>query len=127
MGKLGIREAIQRDMERDMIRKEAEANGQVTEDDMEEDDAVPELLPKHFEEAVRQARRSVSDRDLAQYSSFAQNLQQLELTLLLGVDLLLDLHSPIDQVGLAHQAEPLQLLMMTKRTCIVNTCLYFYF
>jgi len=74
--KLGIREAIQRDMERDMIRKEAEANGQVTDDDMEEDDAVPELLPRHFEEAVRQARRSVSDRDLAQYSSFAQNLQQ---------------------------------------------------
>merc|ERR1711937_1135822 len=74
--KLGIREAIQRDMEREMIRKEAEANGQVTEDDFEEEDSVPELLPKHFEEAVRQARRSVSDRDLAQYSSFAQNLQQ---------------------------------------------------
>merc|ERR1712022_100272 len=74
--KLGIREAIQRAMEREMIRKEAEANGQVTEDDMEEEDSVPELLPKHFEEAVRQARRSVSDRDLAQYSSFAQNLQQ---------------------------------------------------
>merc|ERR1712022_46214 len=74
--KLGIREAIQRDMEREMIRKEAEANGQVTEDDMEEEDSVPELLPKHFEEAVRQARRSVSDRDLAHYSSFAQNLQQ---------------------------------------------------
>merc|ERR1711998_172736 len=74
--KLGIREAIQRDMEREMIRKEAEAIGQVTEDDMEEEDSVPELLPKHFEEAVRQARRSVSDRDLAQYSSFAQNLQQ---------------------------------------------------
>lgn len=74
--KLGIREAIQRDMERDMIRQEAEANGQVTEDDFEEEDSVPELLPKHFEEAVRNARRSVSDRDLAQYSSFAQNLQQ---------------------------------------------------
>merc|ERR1712022_11256 len=74
--KLGIRESIQREMERDMIRKEAEANGQVTEDDMEEEDSVPELLPRHFEEAVRQARRSVSDRDLAQYSSFAQNLQQ---------------------------------------------------
>merc|ERR1712093_372735 len=74
--KLGIREAIQRDMEREMIRKEAEANGQVTEDDFEEEDSVPELMPKHFEEAVRQARRSVSDRDLAQYSSFAQNLQQ---------------------------------------------------
>merc|ERR1711968_221555 len=82
--KLGIREAIQRDMERDMIRKEAEANGQVTEDDMEEDDAVPELLPKHFEEAVRQARRSVSDRDLAQYSSFAQNLQQARANITSG-------------------------------------------
>merc|ERR1711968_70406 len=74
--KLAIREDIMRSVERDMIRKEAEANGQVTEDDMEEEDSVPELLPKHFEEAVRQARRSVSDRDLAQYSSFAQNLQQ---------------------------------------------------
>merc|ERR1711916_103180 len=82
--KLGIREAIQRDMERDMIRKEAEANGQVTEDDMEEDYAVPELLPRHFEEAVRQARRSVSDRDLAQYSSFAQNLQQARANITSG-------------------------------------------
>merc|ERR1712023_581941 len=74
--RLSVLKAILRDMERDLIRKEAEANGQVTDDDMEEDDAVPELLPRHFEEAVRQARRSVSDRDLAQYSSFAQNLQQ---------------------------------------------------
>merc|ERR1711991_242245 len=74
--RLSVLKAVLRDMERDMIRKEAEANGQVTDDDMEEDDAVPELLPRHFEEAVRQARRSVSDRDLAQYSSFAQNLQQ---------------------------------------------------
>ena len=31
---------------------------------------------KHFEQAVRGARRSVSDRDLAQYASFAQTLQQ---------------------------------------------------
>ena len=38
----------------------------------------PHLLPhaRHFEEAVRNARRSVSDRDLQQYSSFAQTLQQ---------------------------------------------------
>merc|ERR1711988_1347441 len=82
--KLGIREAIQRDMERDMIRKEAEANGQVTEDDMEEDDQVPEIMPAHFEEAVRNARRSVSDRDLAQYSSFAQTLQQSRAQLTSG-------------------------------------------
>lgn len=73
--KLAIRESIQRDMEREQIRKEAEADGVAT-DDVEEDDPVPELMPRHFEEAVRNARRSVSDRDLAQYSSFAQNLQQ---------------------------------------------------
>merc|ERR1711971_1286547 len=35
-----------------------------------------EILPRHFENAVRNARRSVSDRDLAQYASFAQTLQQ---------------------------------------------------
>jgi len=74
--KLAIRENIQRDMERESIKKEAEANGIVADDDFEEEDSVPELMPKHFEEAVRNARRSVSDRDLAQYSSFAQNLQQ---------------------------------------------------
>ena len=37
---------------------------------------MPEILSRHFEYAVRQARRSVSDRDLAQYASFAQTLQQ---------------------------------------------------
>ena len=37
---------------------------------------MPEILPRHFEVAVRQARRSVSDRDLAQYASFASTLQQ---------------------------------------------------
>jgi transitional endoplasmic reticulum ATPase len=37
---------------------------------------MPEILRKHFEAAVRHARRSVSDRDLAQYASFAQTLQQ---------------------------------------------------
>merc|ERR1712134_144480 len=47
------------------------------EDDEDEDeDMMPEILPRHFESAVRQARRSVSDRDLAQYASFAQTLQQ---------------------------------------------------
>jgi transitional endoplasmic reticulum ATPase len=45
-------------------------------DDEEDEDTMPEILPKHFEAAVRQARRSVSDRDLAQYASFAQTLQQ---------------------------------------------------
>lgn len=64
-------------MERERLRGEA---GEAMED-VEEEDTVPEILPRHFEDAVRNARRSVSDRDLAQYSSFAQNLQQVRRAL----------------------------------------------
>jgi len=74
--KLAIREDITRSMEREKIREDAEREGQVMDTDVEEIDEVPEILASHFEEAVRNARRSVSDRDLAQYSSFAQTLQQ---------------------------------------------------
>merc|ERR1712174_124121 len=74
--KLAIREEIERDIERERMKEE---NGEDMDDDDEEDEAedtMPEILPTHFEAAVRQARRSVSDRDLAQYASFAQTLQQ---------------------------------------------------
>lgn len=73
--KLAIREEIERDIERQRIKAEA---GDMEEDDDGDDDEdlMPEILPRHFEVAVRQARRSVSDRDLAQYASFAQTLQQ---------------------------------------------------
>merc|ERR1712157_364913 len=74
--KLAIREEIERDIERDRMREES---GEMEEDDDDDDadgDTMPEILPRHFEIAVRQARRSVSDRDLAQYASFAQTLQQ---------------------------------------------------
>lgn len=73
--KLAIREEIERDLERQRM-KEAEGGDMEDDDDDEEEDTMPEILPKHFEAAVRQARRSVSDRDLAQYASFAQTLQQ---------------------------------------------------
>jgi transitional endoplasmic reticulum ATPase len=83
--KLAIREDIMRNIEREQIRKEAESQGVMQNDDeVDEDDLVPEILPRHFEEAVRNARRSVSDRDLAQYSSFAQNLQQSRSQLTTG-------------------------------------------
>lgn len=71
--KLAIREEIERDIERSRLAEEA---GEEMEDDEDDDDLMPEILPAHFENAVRQARRSVSDRDLAQYASFAQTLQQ---------------------------------------------------
>merc|ERR1712100_158282 len=74
--KIAIRENIARDIERERIRAQAEAEGMIVDDQEENDDTMPEIMPRHFEEAVRHARRSVSDRDLAQYSSFAANLQQ---------------------------------------------------
>lgn len=71
--KLAIREEIERDIERQRIKAEA---GDMEDDGDDDEDLMPEILSKHFEAAVRQARRSVSDRDLAQYASFAQTLQQ---------------------------------------------------
>merc|ERR1712232_132515 len=73
--KLAIREEIERDIERERMREDAGEDMEQDEDD-EEGDTMPEILPTHFESAVRQARRSVSDRDLAQYASFAQTLNQ---------------------------------------------------
>ncbi len=73
--KLAIREDIMRSMEREKIREDAIREGLEMETEVEEVDEVPEIMPAHFEDAVRNARRSVSDRDLAQYSSFAQTLQ----------------------------------------------------
>merc|ERR1711887_3205 len=75
--KLAIREEIERDIERQRIKAESgDMEDDDDDDEDEEEDMMPEILPKHFESAVRQARRSVSDRDLAQYASFAQTLQQ---------------------------------------------------
>uniref|UniRef100_A0A8C4QSH2 Valosin containing protein n=1 Tax=Eptatretus burgeri TaxID=7764 RepID=A0A8C4QSH2_EPTBU len=44
--------------------------------DVEDDDPVPEIRRDHFEEAMRFARRSVSDNDIRKYEMFAQTLQQ---------------------------------------------------
>jgi len=66
--KLAIRQAIEAD-----IRREKEG---AKDEEMEEDDPVPELLREHFEEAMKFARRSVSDNDIRKYEMFAQTLQQ---------------------------------------------------
>merc|ERR1712232_991723 len=72
--KLAIREEIERDIERERLKEEA--GDEMDDEEEEDDDLMPEILPPHFEVSVRNARRSVSDRDLAQYASFAQTLQQ---------------------------------------------------
>ena len=53
------------------------SNGQVMMMDLGEmEDPVPEITRAHFEEALKFARRSVSDTDIRRYESFAQTLQQ---------------------------------------------------
>jgi len=68
--KLAIRENIERDIERERRRLE-------NPDLMEEDDSdlVPEITKAHFEEAMKFARRSVSDADIRKYQAFSQTLQ----------------------------------------------------
>jgi len=39
-------------------------------------DPVPQIRRDHFEEAMKYARRSVSDHDIRKYEMFAQTLQQ---------------------------------------------------
>merc|ERR1719502_1219515 len=96
--KLAIREDIMRSMEREKIKEEAEREGLEMDGMDGETDEVPEILPIHFEEAVRNARRSVSDRDLAQYSSFAQTLQQSRANITSGGGSLATFQFPQAQV-----------------------------
>ena len=42
---------------------------------MDEDDTSPEITRIHFEDAMKFARRSVTDNDIRKYEMFAQKLQ----------------------------------------------------
>ena len=44
--------------------------------DIDDDDGLSEVDKKHFEEAMKFARRSVSDHDIKKYEMFSQTLQQ---------------------------------------------------
>merc|ERR1712122_277154 len=50
--------------------------GATTMDVDDEEDLVPEITKKHFEESMKFARRSVSDNDIKKYEMFSQTLQQ---------------------------------------------------
>ncbi|KAL4648732.1 transitional endoplasmic reticulum ATPase-like, partial [Arapaima gigas] len=69
--KLAIREAIEAEIR---MERQRQAHQDTV---MDEDyDPVPEIRKDHFEEAMRFARRSVSDNDIRKYEMFAQTLQQ---------------------------------------------------
>ncbi|KAF9026330.1 AAA-domain-containing protein [Hymenopellis radicata] len=76
--KLAIRESIDADIRRTrekQAKDEAGGDDQM-EEDVEEEDPVPQITREHFEEAMKYARRSVSDQDIRRYEMFSQNLQQ---------------------------------------------------
>eukprot|EP01105_Mastigella_eilhardi_P021580 TRINITY_DN523_c0_g1_i1.p1 TRINITY_DN523_c0_g1~~TRINITY_DN523_c0_g1_i1.p1 ORF type:complete len:822 (-),score=243.75 TRINITY_DN523_c0_g1_i1:76-2484(-) len=70
--KLAIRESIQKDIEAAERQQQAGAAA----DAAMEEDPVPEITRVHFNEAMKVARRSVSDNDLRKYEMFAQTLVQ---------------------------------------------------
>jgi transitional endoplasmic reticulum ATPase len=71
--RLGIRESIEKEIE---MRKRRQEKGEEDVNMDEEVDPVPELTRVHFEEAMKTARRSVSDNDIRKYEMFAQTLVQ---------------------------------------------------
>ncbi|KZS03247.1 Transitional endoplasmic reticulum ATPase TER94 [Daphnia magna] len=70
--KLAIRQSIEAEIRRE---KERAANPDM-DMEMEEEDPVPQILRSHFEDAMKFARRSVSDNDIRKYEMFSQTLQQ---------------------------------------------------
>merc|ERR1719424_987821 len=71
--KMAIRESIEKEIEKEKERAAAGADAPMEED---EEDPVPEITTFHFEEAMKYARRSVSDNDIRKYEMFSQTLQQ---------------------------------------------------
>merc|ERR1712187_372314 len=57
--------------------KQREAAGEDVnmDEDVEEEDPVPELTRAHFEEAMKSARKSVSDVEIRRYEAFAQSMK----------------------------------------------------
>ncbi|CAH0773375.1 unnamed protein product [Bemisia tabaci] len=72
--KLAIRQCIEAEIKRERERATNQQQGAM---DMDEDDPVPEITRAHFEEAMKFARRSVTDNDIRKYEMFAQTLQQI--------------------------------------------------
>jgi transitional endoplasmic reticulum ATPase len=59
----------------DVEMKEGEESAAGIEEEEEEEDSVPFITKAHFEEAMKTAKRSVSDAELRRYESYAQQIQ----------------------------------------------------
>ncbi|KAI8139278.1 transitional endoplasmic reticulum ATPase [Fennellomyces sp. T-0311] len=76
--KLAIREDIERDIKKEKERMAKQEAGEDIgmDEDNDDDEGIAYITRAHFEEAMRFARRSVSDADIRRYEMFAQNMQQ---------------------------------------------------
>jgi len=72
--KLAIRESIEAEIKKEKEKSQNPDSAAAME--VEEVDPVPEIRRDHFEEAMKFARRSVSDADIRKYEMFSQTLQQ---------------------------------------------------
>lgn len=84
--KLAIRESIDSDIKRIREKKakeEAAGDDAKMEEDDDEEDPVPEITVAHFEEAMKYARRSVSDQDIRRYEMFSQVNKHCARTIML--------------------------------------------
>lgn len=73
--KLAIKESISLDIDRQKQREAAGEDVKMEDEEEEGEDPVPELTRAHFEEAMKTARRSVSDVEIRRYEAFAQSLK----------------------------------------------------
>lgn len=73
--KLAIKESISLDIQRQKQREAGGEDVKMEDEEMEEEDPVPELTRAHFEEAMKSARRSVSDVEIRRYEAFAQSMK----------------------------------------------------
>ncbi|KAK1043375.1 AAA ATPase cdc48, partial [Friedmanniomyces endolithicus] len=72
--KLAIKESIGLALEKEKAREGAGDDVKM-EEDADEEDPVPELTKRHFEEAMSTARRSVTDTEIRRYEAFAQSMK----------------------------------------------------
>lgn len=72
--KLAIRESIEKDLALQQKQQPVAENSMEVESNLA--DPVPEITRAHFEEALKFARRSVSDADIRRYEMYSTNLQQ---------------------------------------------------
>jgi transitional endoplasmic reticulum ATPase len=73
--KLAIKESITIDIQREKERAAAGEDAAMEVDEEEMEDPVPKLTKRHFEEAMQNARRSVSDVEIRRYEAFAQQMK----------------------------------------------------